>query len=140
MCWIAVWAFAASCLDGPSSSDNGHRNKADKETPGDQIGPAMGLDDCLKTWGGPPSIEGKASGLGLDGFAQVVREHRQNMEAAHPPEVVAPWHAARPGCLRSMDAALEMGPEEGQSEEDFIFSLLFCMLLEHQGALRVAII
>ena len=42
-----------------------------------------------------------------------------------------------PGYLESMDAALEKGPEEGQSGEDFISSLFFSMLLEHQDELRV---
>ena len=87
-CGIDVLAFALSCLDGPSSSDDGHRNNADKETPGDHLGPAMRLEDHLKICGGPTSIERDASGPDLNGVAQVVREHRQTLEAANPPEVV----------------------------------------------------
>ena len=83
-----VSAFALSCLDGPSSFDDGHRNNADKETPGDCLGPTMRLEDNLKICGGPTSIERDAWGPDLNGFAQVVREDRQTLEAANPPEVV----------------------------------------------------
>ena len=79
--------------------------------------------------------------LTLAGFAAVLGEFTEQLEAVEPPEEVADWHGAVLVYQRAVKEALDdaPGPGEGESEDLYILDVLFPVGLQHQPAIVEAI-
>ena len=75
------------------------------------------------------------------GFAAVLGEFTEQLEAVEPPEEVAGWHDAVLVYQRAVKEALDdaPGPGEGESEDMYILDVLFPVGLQHQPAISDAI-
>ena len=78
----------------------------------------MSLDEYLGVCA--PPTEGN-----LQTFSEALAEHNKGLEAVEPPEEVAGWHFAVLAYQTDLKAKLDAGPEEGQSEDEFLLGLLF---------------
>ena len=129
-----VLAFAA-CLDSPSSPPGATEEPPVSEEPVEQplepVASEISLDEYLGICAPPALEEG--------GFPAAVTEHNKNMEAVDPPEEVADWHVAVLAYQTDLKAGLDAGPEEGQSEDEFLLGLLFSLALDHQSNLGQAV-
>ena len=98
------------------------------------------LDDYLAICAGPTSGPIDAE-LTLTGFATVLGEFTEQLEAVEPPDEVAAWHDAVLVYQRALKEALDdaPGPGEGESEDEYIFGVLFPLGLQHQPAISEAI-
>ena len=77
----------------------------------------------------------------LAGFATVLGEFTEQLEAVEPPEEVADWHDAVLVYQRALKEALDdaPGPGEGESEDLYIIGVVFPVGLQHQPAISEAI-
>ena len=100
----------------------------------------MSLDDYLTICSGPTPDQTDAE-LTLAGFAAVLGEFTEQLEAVEPPEEVADWHDAVLVYQRAVKEALDdaPGPGEGESEDRYILGVLFPVGLQHQPAISEAI-
>ena len=100
----------------------------------------MSLDDYLAICSGPTPGQTDAE-LTLAGFAAVLGEFTEQLEAVEPPEDVADWHDAVLVYQRAVKEALDdaPGPGEGESEDMYILDVLFPVGLQHQPAISEAI-
>ena len=100
----------------------------------------MSLDGYLAICAGPTSgpIDAEPT---LAGFATVLGEFTEQLEAVEPPEEVADWHDAVLVYQRAVKEALDdaPGPREGESEDMYILDVLFPVGLQHQLAISEAI-
>ena len=113
-----------------------------ESTPANQVQDSsrMSLDDYLAICAGPTSgpIDAEPT---LAGFAIVLGEFTEQLEAVEPPEEVADWHNAVLAYQRAIKEALDdaPGPGEGESEDLYIFTVLFSAGLPYQPAISEAI-
>ena len=100
----------------------------------------MSLDDYLAICAGPTPGQTDAE-LTLAGFATVMGEFTEQLEAVEPPEEVTDWHDAVLVYQRAVKEALDdaPGPGEGESEDLYILGVLFPVGLQHQPAISEAI-
>ena len=100
----------------------------------------MSLDDYLAICAGPTPGQTDAE-LTLAGFATVMGEFTEQLEAVEPPEEVTDWHDAVLVYQRAVKEALDdaPGPGEGESEDLYILDVLFPVGLQHQPAIVEAI-
>ena len=77
----------------------------------------------------------------LAGFATVMGEFTEQLEAVEPPEEVTDWHDAVLVYQRAVKEALDdaPGPGEDESEDLYILGVLFPVGLQHQPAISEAI-
>ena len=101
----------------------------------------MSLDDYLTVCSGPTPGQTGAELTSLAGFAAVLGEFTEQLEAVEPPEEVAGWHDAVLVYQRAVKEALDdaPGPGEGESEDLYILDVLFPVGLQHQPAIVEAI-
>ena len=101
----------------------------------------MSLDDYLTVCSGPTPGQTGAELTSLAGFAAVLGEFTEQLEAVEPPEEVAGWHDAVLVYQRAVKEALDdaPGPGEGESEDMYILDVLFPVGLQHQPAISDAI-
>ena len=135
---ILFIAAALSACGGSSTPDEG----TTKSTPDTQVQDSsrMSLDDYLTICSGPTPGQTDAE-LTLAGFAAVLGEFTEQLEAVEPPEEVADWHDAVLVHQRAVKEALgdAPGPGEGESEDLYILCVLFPVGLQHQPAISEAI-
>ena len=135
---ILFIAAALSACGGSSTLDEG----TTKSTPDTQVQDSsrMSLDDYLTICSGPTPGQTDAE-LTLAGFAAVLGEFTEQLEAVEPPEEVADWHDAVLVHQRAVKEALDdaPGPGEGESEDLYILGVLFPVGLQHQPAISEAI-
>ena len=128
----------ATQVSGSSTPDEG----TTKSTPDTQVQDSsrMSLDDYLTICSGPTPGQTDAE-LTLAGFAAVLGEFTEQLEAVEPPEEVADWHGAVLVYQRAVKEALDdaPGPGEGESEDLYILDVLFPVGLQHQPAIVEAI-
>ena len=100
----------------------------------------MSLDGYLAICAGPTSgpIDAEPT---LAGFATVLGEFTEQLEAVEPPEEVTDWHDAVLVYQRALKEALDdaPGPGEGESEDEYILGVLFPVALQHQPEISEAI-
>ena len=100
----------------------------------------MSLDGYLAICAGPTSgpIDAEPT---LAGFATVLGEFTEQLEAVDPPEEVTDWHDAVLVYQRALKEALDdaPGPGEGESEDEHILGVLFPVALQHQPEISEAI-
>ena len=101
----------------------------------------MSLDDYLTVCSGPTPGQTGTELTSLAGFAAVLGEFTEQLEAVEPPEEVAGWHDAVLVYQRAVTEALDdaPGPGEGESEDMYILDVLFPVGLQHQPAISDAI-
>ena len=120
----------ATQVSGSSTPDEGTtRSTPDTQT---QDSSRMSLDDYLTVCSGPTPGQTGAELTSLAGFAAVLGEFTEQLEAVEPPEEVAGWHDKE-----ALDDA--PGPGEGESEDLYILDVLFPVGLQHQPAIVEAI-
>ena len=128
----------ATQVSGSSTPDEG----TTKSTPDTQVQDSsrMSLDDYLTICSGPTPGQTDAE-LTLAGFAAVLGEFTEQLEAVEPLEEVADWHGAVLVYQRAVKEALDdaPGPGEGESEDLYILDVLFPVGLQHQPAIVEAI-
>ena len=128
----------ATQVSGSSTPDEG----TTKSTPDTQVQDSsrMSLDDYLTICSGPTPGQTDAE-ITLAGFAAVLGEFTEQLEAVEPPEEVADWHDAVLVYQRAVKEALDdaPGPGEGESEDLYILGVLFPVGLQHQPAISEAI-
>ena len=100
----------------------------------------MSLDDYLAICAGPtagPSDEQAT----LAGFASVMGEFTERLEAVEPPEEVSDWHDAVLVYQRAVKKALDdaPGPGDDESEDEYILGVLLPVALQHQPEITEAI-
>ena len=129
----------ANQVSGSSTPDEG----TTKSTPDTQVQDSlqMSLDDYLTICSGPTPGQTGAELTSLAGFAAVLGDFTEQLEAVKPPEEVADWHGAVLVYQRAVKAALDdaPGPGEGESEDLYILDVLFPVGLQHQPAIVEAI-
>ena len=138
MRFIISWflaSFLVSCLDSPSSTENPESEVVQEEPSSSPLS----LDEYLLVCGGFASMSGSLGGNDLEKFSSVLQQYHQSLESVEPPVEVSDWHQALLVYQRDLGRRLDEGPQEGQSEEDFLISLIFALALEHQQSLAGAI-
>ena len=129
----------ATQVSGSSTPDEGTtRSTPDTQA---QDSSRMSLDDYLTVCSGPTPGQTGAELTSLAGFAAVLGEFTEQLEAVEPPEEVAGWHDAVLVYQRAVKEALDdaPGPGEGESEDLYILDVLFPVGLQHQPAIVEAI-
>ena len=129
----------ATQVSGSSTPDEGTtRSTPDTQA---QDSSRMSLDDYLTICSGPTPGQTGAELTSLAGFAAVLGEFTEQLEAVEPPEEVAGWHDAVLVYQRAVKEALDdaPGPGEGESEDMYILDVLFPVGLQHQPAIVEAI-
>ena len=125
----------ANQVSGSSTPDEG----TTKSTPDTQVQDSsqMSLDDYLTICSGPTPGQTGAELTSLAGFAAVLGDFTEQLEAVEPPEEVADWHGAVLVYQRAVKEALDdaPGPGEGESEDLYILDVLFPVGLQHQPAI-----
>ena len=145
---LLIAAALAACGDSPtpaaqvSGSSTPDEGTA-KSTPDTQAPDSsrMSLDDYLTICSGPTPGQTGAELTSLAGFAAVLGDFTEQLEAVEPPEEVADWQGAVLVYQRAVKEALDYapGPGEGESEDLYILDVLFPVGLQHQPAIVEAI-
>ena len=134
---LLIAATLSACSDSTMPEED-----TAKATPSTQVQDAsrMSLDDYLAICAGPTSGPIEVE-LTLAGFATVLGEFTEQLEAVEPPEEVAAWHKAVLVYQRALKEALDdaPGPGEGESEAEYILGVLFPVGLQHQPEITEAI-
>ena len=69
---------------------------------------------------------------GLTSTTTALGAFTERLEAVEPPEEVTDWHNAVLVYQRALKMELDDGPGEGESEEEYIFSTVLTLVIEHQ--------
>ena len=77
--------------------------------------------------------------LPLKEFAEALGEFTERLESVEPPEEVTDWHNAVLVYQRALKMELDDGPEEGESEAEYLLSTALTLALEHQPEISAAI-
>ena len=128
---LLLAALAWACGGSPSASEN----KEDvTQAPGSQLS----LDEYLEVCAGPTS-GAMDEQITLEDFVAALGEFTESLESVEPPEEVKDWHHAVLVYQRALKMALEGGPAEGESEEEFLLGTALTLALEHQPGISAAI-
>ena len=145
---LLIAASLAACGDSsaPATQVSGSSTPDEdttRSTPATQAQDSsrMSLDDYLMACSGPTHGQTGAELTSLAGFAAVLGEFTEQLEAVEPPEKVAGWHDAVLVYQRAVKEALDdaPGPGEGESEDMYILDVLFPVGLQYQPAISDAI-
>ena len=121
---LLLAAFALACGGSPSASE-------DKKE--------LSFGEYLAVCAGPSVGSESDENFTLKKFAAALGEFTERLEAVEPPEEVRDWHNAVLVYQRALKMELDDGPGEGESEEEYLFSILLTFLLEYQPALSESI-
>ena len=135
---LFIAAALSACGDGSAPDEGTAKSTPDTQAPDSS---RMSLDDYLTICSGPTPGQTDAELTSLAGFAAVLGEFTEQLEAVEPPEEVADWHDAVLVYQRAVKEALDdaPGPGEGESEDMYILGVLFPVGLQHQPAISDAI-
>ena len=143
---VILLTFVA-CGDSSTPSEVGTTEDTSSEstptsTPANRVQDTSptSLDDYLATCVGATSGPTEAD-FTLEEFSAALEEFTEQLEAVNPPEEVADWHAAALVYQRAVKEALDdaPGPGEGESQDEYIISVVFPVALEHQPGIAEAI-
>ena len=143
---VILMTFVA-CGDSSTPSEVGTTEDTSPKstpasTPADRVQDTSptSLDDylaiCAGATSGPDDVE-----ITLEKFSAAMEEFTEQLDAVNPPEEVADWHDAMLVYQRALKEALDdaPGPGESVSEDEYIISVLFPAVLQHQPDITEAI-
>ena len=125
-------AFAFACGGSPSASED---KKDVTQAPSSS---RLSFGEYLAVCAGPTSgaIDEEIT---LKEFAEALGEFTERLESVEPPEEVTDWHNAVLVYQRALKMELDDGPEEGESEAEYLLSTALTLALEHQPEISAAI-
>ena len=131
---LLLAAFALAC--GGSGSPSASEDKKDV-TQEPSSSPTFG--EYLAVCAVPASLSASDEEITLKEFAAVLGEFTERLESVEPPEEVTDWHNAELVFQRALKMQLDDGPGEGESEEDYLFSTVLTLIIEHQPDISASI-
>ena len=130
---LLLAAFVLACGGSPSASED------KKDVTQEPSSSQLSFGEYLAVCAVPASLSAIDEEPTLKEFATALGAFTERLEAVEPPEEVTDWHNAVLVYQRALKMELDDGPGEGESEEQYIFSTVLTLVIEHQPDISASI-